>query len=119
MNVSPFKQFLSSLSQISRWHFEVWHADRTVFSSNANRSKLPICRDIREIAIKAISNGTFQYACPQGNYELFGTPIKNGEKVIGALISYAQICAKESEIVGIVSPKNSHAEKMEEFLIAY
>ena len=116
MNLSPFNQFLSSLSQISRWHFEVWDADRAVFSSNGNRSKMPVSRDIRELAIKAISNGIFQHACPHGNYELFGIPIKNGDKVIGSLIAYAQICGKESETIGIVSPKSSRAKEMERFL---
>ena len=65
---------------------------------------------------RAISNGIFQHACPQGNYELFGIPIKNGDKVIGSLIAYAQICGKESETIGIVSPKSSRAKEMEKFL---
>jgi len=116
MNLSPFKQFLSSLSQISRWHFEIWHADRAVFSSNGNRSKMPVIRDIRELSSKAISNGIFQHACSKGNYELFGIPVKNGDKVRGSLIAYAQICGKESEPAGIVSPKSSHANEMQEFL---
>ena len=107
MNLSPFNQFLSSLSQISRWHFEVWDADRDVFSSNGNRSKMPVSRDIRELSSKVISNGIFQHARPQGNYELFGIPIKNGDKVIGSLIAYAQICGQESESIGIVSQKSS------------
>jgi HD-GYP domain-containing protein (c-di-GMP phosphodiesterase class II) len=116
MNLSPFNQFLSSLSQISRWHFEVWDADRDVFSSNGNRSKMPVSRDIRELSSKVISNGIFQHARPQRNYELFGIPIKNGDKVIGSLIAYAQICGQESESIGIVSQKSSHANEMEKFL---
>ena len=117
MNLSPFNQFLSSLSQISRWHFEVWDADRAIFSSNGNRSKMPVSMDIRELSSKTISNGIFQHACPRGNYELFGIPIKNGDKkATGTLIAYAQICGKESEAEGILSPKSSHPSEMEKFL---
>jgi HD-GYP domain-containing protein (c-di-GMP phosphodiesterase class II) len=116
MNLSPFNQFLSSLSQISRWRFEVWDADRAVFSSNGNRSKMPVSRDIRELSIKAISNGLFQHACPQGNYELFGIPIKNGDKVAGSLIAYSQIFGEETETIDIVSPKSARANEMEKFL---
>ena len=116
MNLSPFNQFLSSLSQISRWHFEVWDADRAVFSSNRNRSEMPVSRDIRELSIKVVSNGIFKHACTQGNYELFGIPVKNGDKVIGSLIAYTQIGGKQSETESIVSPKSSHANEMEEFL---
>ena len=116
MNLSPFNQFLSSLSQISRWHFEVWDVDRAVFSSNGNRLKMPVSMDIRKLSMQAISNGIFQHACPQGKYELFGIPIKNRDKVIGSLIAYAQICGKESETEGIVSPTSSHANEMEKFL---
>ena len=116
MNLSPFSQFLSSLSQISHWHFEVWDANRAVFSSNGNRTNMPFSRDIRELSIKAISNGTFQHACPQENHELFGIPIKNRDKVIGSLIAYDQIGGKESETEDIVSQKSAYSNEMEEFL---
>jgi len=116
MNLSPFNQFLSSLSQISRWHFEVWDADRAVFSSNGKRSKMSFSRDIRELSIKTISNGIFQHACPQGSHEVFGMPIKNADKVIGALIACAKICVNESEAEGLVCPKSSQPKEMEKFL---
>jgi HD-GYP domain-containing protein (c-di-GMP phosphodiesterase class II) len=109
MNLGPYNQFLSSLSQISRWHFEVWDADRAVFSSNGNRSKMPFSGDIRKLSIEVISNGIFQHACSQGNYELFGIPIKNEDKVKGSLIAYAKTSGKESETEGI-------ANEMEKFL---
>jgi HD-GYP domain-containing protein (c-di-GMP phosphodiesterase class II) len=116
MNLNSFNQFLSSLSKISRWHFEVWDTDRAVFSSNGQRSKMPFSSDIRELSIRTISNGIFQHACPQGKHEVFGIPIKNADKVIGALIACTQICVGESEAESLVCRKSSHAKEMQKFL---
>ncbi len=96
MNLSPFTKFLLSLSQISRWNYEVWDAGKTVFSSGSKRSKIHVSEDMRKLSTKVISNGIFQHALSQKNYELYGIPIKNGEEVLGSLLAYAPIRSKES-----------------------
>jgi len=116
MNLSPFTKFMSSLSQISRWNYEVWDAKRTVFSSGSERSKMHVSEDMRKLSTKVISNGIFQHALSQGNYELYGIPIKNGEKVLGSLLAYAPIRSKESRTKDIYGLKRGHAKQMEKFL---
>jgi len=116
MNLSPFTKFMSSLSQISRWNYEVWDAKRTVFSSGSERSKMHVSEDMRKLSTKVISNGIFQHALSQGNYELYGIPIKNGEKVLGSLLAYAPIRSKASRAKDIYGPKRGHARQMEKFL---
>ncbi len=116
MNLNPFTKFLSSLSQISRWSYEIWDADRTVFSSGSKRSKIQVSVDIRKLSTRVISSGSFQHALSQGNYELYGTPIKNGEKVLGSLLAYVPIRSKESKTKDIYDLKRHHVREMEIFL---
>ena len=87
MNLNPFTKFLSNLSQISRWRYEIWDADKTVFSSGSKRSKVDLSEDLRQLAAKVISNGSFQHALSQANYECYGTPINNGAAVSGSLLA--------------------------------
>ncbi len=116
MNLSPFTKFLSGFSQISPWNYEVWDADPTVFSSGSKQSKMHVSEDLRKLSTRVISNGSFQHALSQGNYELYGIPIKNGEKVLGSLLAYAPIRSKESKTKGIYGPKRRHVKQMEIFL---
>jgi HD-GYP domain-containing protein (c-di-GMP phosphodiesterase class II) len=71
---------------------------------------------MRKLSTKVISNGSFQHALSQGNCELFGTPIKNGEKVLGSLLAYVPICSKESKTKDIYDLKRRHVREMEIFL---
>jgi HD-GYP domain-containing protein (c-di-GMP phosphodiesterase class II) len=116
MNLNPFRKFLSNLSQISRWRYEIWDADKTVFSSGSKRSKVDLSEDLRQLAAKVISNGSFQHALSQGNYEFYGTPINNGAEVSGSLLAYAPIRRKEPKTTDSDDIKLRQAGKMEIFL---
>ena len=72
--------------------------------------------DIRKLSTRVISSGSFQHALSQGNYELYGTPIKNGEKVLGSLLAYVPIRSKESKTKDIYDLKRHHVREMEIFL---
>jgi HD-GYP domain-containing protein (c-di-GMP phosphodiesterase class II) len=71
---------------------------------------------MRKLSTKVIKNGIFQHALSQGNYELYGIPIKNGEKVLGSLLAYAPIRSKASRTKDIYGLKRGHARQMEKFL---
>ena len=116
MNLGLFTKFLSNLSQISRWSYEVWDADKTVFSSGSKRSEVDLSEDLRQLSAKVISNGSFQHGLSQGNYEFYGTPIDNGAEVSGSLLAYAPIRRREPKTTDSDDIKLRRAGKMEIFL---
>jgi hypothetical protein len=71
---------------------------------------------MRKLSTKVISSGSFQHALSQGNYELYGTPIKNCEKVLGSLLAYVPVRSKESKTKDIYNLKRRHIREMEIFL---
>ena len=116
MNLSPFTKFLSNLSQISRWCYEIWDADKTVFSSGSKRSRRHLSEDLRKLSTKVMSHGSFQHAISQGNYELYGAPISNGGAVLVSLLAYAPINCREIKPADSYDIKSRHTGEMETYL---
>ncbi len=116
MGLSPFTKFLSNLSRISRWRYEIWDADKTVFASGSKRSRIHLSEDLRKLSAKVMSHGSFQHAISQGNYELYGTPISNGGAVLVSLLAYAPIPSREAKPTDSYDIKSRHPGKMEVYL---
>ena len=83
MDLSSFKEFVVSLSQLTRLNFEVWDVEEgLVFFSKNGNSAPPPSKEIQMLSARIISGNTFQQASYRDRYTLFGTPIRKGEEVI-------------------------------------
>jgi HD-GYP domain-containing protein (c-di-GMP phosphodiesterase class II) len=89
MDLSSFKEFVVSLSQLTRLNFEVWDAEEgLVFFSKNGNSAPPPTKEIQNLSAQVISGNAFQEASYRDRYTLFGAPIRRGEEVKGAIIAY-------------------------------
>ena len=87
MNINSYKEFLSSISHVSRLNLQVWNCKgEVVFSSEADPSKDPSFEEIRDFSFQIMRQGTFQHTSTEGRNFLSGAPIKSGEEVIGSII---------------------------------
>ena len=88
MDINPFKELFSSLTQISQLNFEVWDDNGLVFSSGPDGTDVSISRQIEDFSTYVMSQAVFQHACFNGQQAIFGVPIRNEEKIIGTLLAY-------------------------------
>ena len=116
--LDPFKEFLSSLSQISRLNFQVWDGNGLVFASGDHQAEGSNLKKHQTFSVEVVGQGAYQYASCKGRYHIWGTPLKygKGEEVIGALIAYGLSCNKEAHPGEILPQKTSHAREMKTFL---
>ena len=88
MDITPFKDFFSSLSQITRLNFEVWDAKGLVFSSVSDQTARPAFKEIQDLSARIMSLGTPQNASSQAHHVMSGVPLETGGQTIGSLIAY-------------------------------
>ena len=122
IDISPFKGFFSSLSQISQLNFEVWNGKGFVFSSGSDRTKMPGAKEIQDLSTQIINSQTFQHTFSEGQYAVFGVPIKNVEGIIGSLIAHGPYWEKKgrpvemflTHLAGILEDKWTSQKEAEE-----
>lgn len=108
-DLSTFKGFFSSLSHISQLSFEVWNGKGFLFSSGTDRTKMPGAGEIQSLSAQIMNSQTFQHKFSEGQYAMYGVPIKNGEGIIGSLIAHGPYCEKRRQflthLAGILEDK--------------
>ena len=109
--------FLSSLSPISRFNFQFWDAEGgLVFSSEADPSKTPAFKELRDFSTRTMKQTSFPYALCNEKYLMCGIPIKKDEGVFGALIAFDLNSENISPPDAAQPDKSSHCLEMERFL---
>ncbi len=116
MDINPFKELFSSLTQISQLNFEVWDDKGLVFSSGPDGTDVSISRQIEDFSTYVMSQAVFQHACFNGQQAIFGVPIRNEEKIIGTLLAYGTNSKKSSKPKAMNSRKMPKAKEMETLL---
>ena len=117
IDLGQSKDFLSSLSQVSHLHFQIWDADEgLVFSSGKEGSKEPALKELQDFSLRIMDQAAFQFASQKTGADLFGVPIKNGQAIIGSLIALDSNSHGKSPGKTTVPPTGSRADEMERFL---
>lgn len=88
MDISLFKELFISITQISQLDFEVWDDDGRVFSSRPDGSDMSIYRQLENFSKQVISHAVFRNDYFNGQQSIFGVPMRDEERVIGALLAY-------------------------------
>jgi HD-GYP domain-containing protein (c-di-GMP phosphodiesterase class II) len=88
MDISPFKDFFSSLSHISHLNFEIWNRQGFLFSSNGEGMETPDKEEIQDLSIQVMDNRKFLQRTIGDRCVICGIPIKNNDGSIGSLIAY-------------------------------
>ncbi len=88
MDIGSFRDLFSSLSRISDLIFEIWNRQGFLFSSKANGRRTPNREEIRELSKRIMDQDKFLHRSAEDEYTLFGTPVRNGDGIIGSLIAY-------------------------------
>jgi HD-GYP domain-containing protein (c-di-GMP phosphodiesterase class II) len=115
--VGAAREFLTSLAQISKFHFQIWDADDgLLFSSTPDNFAGPPLEELHDFSRKIIEQATFQHAHLNGAEGLFGVPIKDGEAVVGSLVAFGS--NSQGQLPGEKSSATAipRAEKMNGFL---
>ena len=113
-----FESFISSLSKISGYSFQIWDAEGDlVFSSEADSSVEPSFGEFRGFSKLILSQAALQHVFFQEQKAMFGIPVKIGMDIIGCLIAYGPSFPEPHQPKPIHSFIRSHVKEMETFLI--
>jgi HD-GYP domain-containing protein (c-di-GMP phosphodiesterase class II) len=82
-------EFLSSLSSVIPLNFQIWEADRLVYSSD-NGAMAYNLKEYRAFSTDVMNRATYQYESHGGCPSMFGMPIRYGQQVVGSLIIASQ-----------------------------
>jgi HD-GYP domain-containing protein (c-di-GMP phosphodiesterase class II) len=117
IDLGQSKEFLSSLSNVSHLHFQIWDADEgLVFSSGPDESAEPTPEELQDFSLLIISSAAFQHI-PLGSGEgLYGVPLRNGQAVAGSLIAFDSNSLQETLPETSTAPQPGRSEEMERFL---
>jgi len=88
MDLSPFKAFFTSLSEISRFDLDVWNKEGCLFSSSRKDVQTTMVEPIRDLTVQIIDEERFGQASSEKGYVICGVPIRDEDAVIGALIAH-------------------------------
>lgn len=115
IDLGQCKDFLSSLSQVSHLHFQIWDADEgLVFSSGPDE---PALEELQDFSLRIISSAAFQHIPLESGEGLFGVPLRNGQAVAGSLIVFnSNFLQKPLPETSTAPQPGRAAEEMERFL---
>lgn len=88
-HLDQLHEFLSSLSSFIPLNFQIWEAERLVYSSD-NGAMASNLKEYHAFSADVMNRATYQYESHDGCPPLFGMPIRNGQQVIGSLIITSQ-----------------------------
>ena len=120
MDITQFKDFFSSLSQITSLNFEIWDAKGLVFSFVSDRATRPDLKEIQDFSARIMRLRTPQNASSQGHHLMSGVPLETGGQTIGSLIAYSANSDKKGEAENtpflgpLVRPRGSRQADMQE-----
>ena len=117
IDLGQSREFLSSLSNVSHLHFQIWDADEgLVFSSRPNEPAEPIIEELQDFSLRVISSAAFQHIPLESGERLFGVPLRNGQAVAGSLIAFDSNSQQKPLPETSTAPQPGRAEEMEKFL---
>lgn len=117
IDLGQSKDFLSSLSQVSHLHFQIWDADEgLVFSSGPDEPAEPALEELQDFSLRIISSAAFQHIPLESGEGLFGVPLRNGQAVAGSLIVFGSNFLQKPLPETSTAPQPGRAEEMERFL---
>lgn len=90
MDITPFKDIITSFSSISDLALAVWDRDESVFSSPSDGPPEPPSETLKRFAHQIIDQGALQQTSPGEEFDLIGVPIDNENGTFGALIAYCR-----------------------------
>jgi HD-GYP domain-containing protein (c-di-GMP phosphodiesterase class II) len=102
IDLTLFKDFFFSLSQITRLNIQVWDGKGLVFSSAPDQASSPVTSEIRDLSARILSLEAPQNTSHQGHHTICGVPLRTTGKIVGALIAYSS----DSEKTG--KPKKTY-----------
>ena len=105
MDISPFKEFLTSLSRVSPFTVEVWNGSQPLFSYKNGQEESTIKNDVKNLSVSIKKDAAFQHGRLKDSSAMFGVPLKYKEEVVGSLIAY-----------GTKVDGNGRVKEMETFL---
>lgn len=117
MDLGQSKELLSSLSNVSHLHFQIWDADEgLVFSSGPDEPAEPVLEELEDFSLQIISSASFQHIPLESGEGLFGVPLRNGQAVAGSLIAFGSNSLQKPLPERSTAPQPGRAEDMERFL---
>lgn len=117
IDLGQSKDFLSSLSQVSHLHFQIWDADEgLVFSAGPDEPAEPALEELLDFSLRIISSAAFQHIPFESGEGLFGVPLRNGQAVAGSLIAFGSNSLQKPLPATTTAPQPGRAEEMERFL---
>lgn len=117
IDLGPFKEFLSSLSQVSHLNFQIWDAaEGLVFSSGPDEPAEPAREELQDFSLRIMSRASFQHVAFESGERLFGVPIRNGQAVAGALIAFGSNSQQKPLPETTAAPQPGRADEMERLL---
>ncbi len=90
MNISPFKKFLTSLSRVSPFTFEIWNGSQPLLSYENGREASTIKNDIEALSVSIKKDAAFRHGRLKDSSAVFGMPLKHDEETVGSLIAYGK-----------------------------
>jgi len=90
MDISPFKDLLSSLAAVSRLNIEIWNVSGPAFFSTPATEESIVFKDARNFSSQVMNRAEFQHTVFQTKYEAFGMPFRDQKRQKGALIAYRE-----------------------------
>jgi HD superfamily phosphodiesterase len=109
-----FEDFLSSLSKLVGFHFQLRDGDKVLFHSNGDQALPALSEEMKELATRIVDGECFEYSSLQGKYDLFGVPLRGDGDVTGCLIAYGATTGNEPGMTH--NPKKLPVEEMKSFL---
>lgn len=88
MNISPFKKFLTSLSRVSPFTFEIWNGSQPLLSCENGQEESTIKNDIEALSVSIKKNAAFRHGRLKDSSAVFGMPLRQDEETVGSLIAY-------------------------------
>jgi hypothetical protein len=116
MDISLFKEFLSSLSRISRWEFQLWDLNKLLFTSETDPAEDASLKAHRDFSAEVVREAAFRHVSSPGKYDLFGAPTEIDGEIVGSLIAYGPNSHQALQTEDSPSGKRPHAKEMESFL---
>ncbi|MGD8686195.1 MAG: hypothetical protein PVH15_05450, partial [Syntrophobacterales bacterium] len=117
IDLGQSEEFLSSLSNVSHLHFQIWDADEgLVFSSGPDDSTEPALEELQDFSLHIINSSAFQHIPLESGEGLFGVPLRNGQAVAGSLIAFGSNSLQKPLPETSAAPQPGRTEEMERFL---
>ncbi|MFC1822194.1 HD domain-containing phosphohydrolase [Thermodesulfobacteriota bacterium] len=117
MDIAPFEDFLTSLSQICPVGFEVRNSKGFLFSSMGKEPDTLLNQTAETLANRVFSQTSVERAPCGDRLTLLGVPLSDGEKTVGSLIAYLPAIGDSQSLKPTAISQEPSNGDMESFLV--